>query len=210
MLKELLKTYGLDDEKTASFMNDMKAKKIFTASEENLDRRYSKLQADFTTKSQEHQQALDLIEQMKQEAQGNANLQAQITAYETKVAELEAQNKEIAKENAIKMALLASKAKSDDIDYLMFKLSRAEEALKLDENGEITNLNELVENMQKTYPSHFEKGAKKMVKTHELPTVDEPTPSVTKEQFNKMSYRKQVELFNENPDLYNQLSSKEE
>lgn len=209
MLKELLKTYGLDDEKVASFLGEMKAKKIFTASEENLDRRYSKLQADFTAKSQEHQQALELIEQLKGDASLNAEVQAKLSTYEAKIAELENQNKEIAKENAIKMALLASKAKNDDIDYLMFKLSRDESALKVDENGEITNLNELVENMQKAYPTHFEKGAKKIVQTHELPTNDEQKPSISKEQFNKMSYRKQVELFNENPDLYNELTAKE-
>lgn len=209
MLKELLKNYGLDDEQVTQFMNDMKSKKIFTASEENLDKRYSKLQADFSTKNQEHQQALDLIEQMKQEAQGNANLQAKITEYETTIAKLQADVKEQAKENAIKMALLSSKAKNDDIDYLMYKLSKDETALKLDENGEITNLKELVENMQKTYPTHFEKGAKKVVDTHTLPDDDKGTPTVTKEQLNKMSYRKQVELFNENPDLYNQLTTKE-
>lgn len=209
MLKELLKTYGLDDERTTQFMNDMKAKKIFTASEENLDRRYSKLQADFTTKSQEHQQALDLIEQLKQDASLNAEVQAKVTAYEAKIAELEAKTKEQARDNAIKMALLASKAKNDDIDYLMYKLSKDESALKYDEKGEITNLNDLVENMQRTYPSHFEKGAKKVVKTHELPIDEQDKPTVTKEQFNKMPYRKQVELFNENPDLYNELTNKE-
>lgn len=45
-LQDILKAMGLSEEQIGKIMGDMKANKIFTASEENLDTRYSKLKID--------------------------------------------------------------------------------------------------------------------------------------------------------------------
>lgn len=205
MLKKLLKQYLGDDEKVTQFMNDMKSNKIYLSREENIDTRYSKLQNDLNTKTSEHQQALELIEQLKSTNEGNETLQGQIAQYQTKIKELETKNKEIARDNAIKIALLSNKAKAEDIDYLMYKLSKDEEALKFDDNGELTNVNELIDNMKVNYSSHFEVGAKKKVDVQPLPKGDENKETVTKEQFEKMGYQEKNKLFHENRELYDKF-----
>ena len=45
-LTEILKAKGLDDEAIKSIQDEMKANKIYTASEENLDIRYGKFKTD--------------------------------------------------------------------------------------------------------------------------------------------------------------------
>lgn len=209
MLKELLKTYLLEDDKVSQFMNDMKAKKIFTASEENLDKRYSKLKSEMESKTQEHQEALNLIEQLKQTNAGNEMLQSKITEYETTISSLKAKNQELARENSLKVALLSSKAKSDDIDYLMFKLAQDENALKVNENGEVTNVEEVINSLKTNYPSHFEVGAKKKVDVSKLEQNTEKKETISKEQFDKMGYNQKVELYNTNKELYDQLKKGE-
>lgn len=209
MLKELLKKHLVDDAKVAQFLEEMKASNVYLSREENIDTRYAKLQKEMSAKNAEHQQALELIEQLKATNQGNEALQQKVSQYEATIADLQAKNKEMARDSAIKMALLNSKAKADDIDYLMFKLSKDEEALKVNEEGEITNLNELVEGMKTSYPSHFELGAKKKVDVQSLPSENTKTNAITKEQFDKMGYQAKNKLFHENKELYDELSKGE-
>lgn len=209
MLKKLLKQYLGEDEKVTQFMNDMKSNKIYLSREENIDTRYSKLQNDLNTKTSEHQKALDLIEELKATNEGNETLQGQIAQYKAKIQELEAKNKEIARDNAIKIALLSNKAKAEDIDYLMYKLSKDEETLKFDENGELTNMAELIDSMKVNYSNHFEVGAKKKVDVQKLPKDDGNDETVTKEQFDKMGYQEKNKLFHENKELFDKLSKGE-
>ena len=56
-LKELLKKHGLDDDVISQVLEEMKANKIFTASEENMDVRYPKLKADFDALTAQHTEA---------------------------------------------------------------------------------------------------------------------------------------------------------
>ena len=207
MLEELLKKYLADDEKVTQFLKDMKASKIYLSSEENVDKRYKKLQSEFTAKEAEHQQALDLIEQLKSDNAGNEALQGKITEYESTIANLQAQNKQLAKENALKVALLSNKAKAEDIDYLMFKLSKDEDAVKLDDNGEITNIQELIDGMKTTYPSHFESGAKKKVDVNKLPADDGKGKTMTKEEFLKKPYAERAQFAQDNPEAFQVLNN---
>lgn len=209
MLKELLQKYLVEGDKVNQFLSDMKAAKIYTASEENLDKRYAKLKGDFDAKDQEHQEALALIEQLQQSNAGNDALQAQIAQFQNTIATLELEKSNLLKENALKMALLENKAKADDIDYLMFKMQNGDKEIKVDEKGEITNLKELVEGMKTTFPTHFEAAAKKKVDVQELPKDDGEKNTITKEQFNKMGYNAKNQLFHENKELYEQLSKGE-
>ena len=209
MLKDLLIKHLGDEAKATAVMEDMKQSKIFTASEENMDKRYAKLKGDFDSKAKEHQEALTLIEQLKASSAGNDELLAKINQYETTITNLQAQNAEMQKENAIKMALLAGKAKADDVDYLMFKLKSSDTAVKVNDKGEVTNINDLLEGLKKSYPSHFEGQAKREVEVHELPKDDGDKNTVTSDEFKKMGYEKRVELYNTNRELYNKLTGKE-
>lgn len=203
--EELLKKY-LGEDKVAQFLADMTTNKLYLTKEENINKRYSKLKSDLTAKEAEHQQALDLIEQLK--ASGSQEMQTKIADYEATITKLKNQNKELAKENALKVALLSNKAKADDIDYLLFKLSKDENAVKVNENGEITNVKEIIESMKTSYPSHFDGSVKKKVEVQKLPGDDDDKDTITKEQFDKMGYQEKNKLFKENKDLYDKLSGK--
>lgn len=61
--------------------------------------------------------------------------------------------------------------------------------------------------IRKFIASHDKAMAEKaMLNNPKLPGGD-ATRTVTREQFNKMGYKERVELFNQNPDLYNELTS---
>ena len=64
-LSEILKAKGIADDVAQSVLDDMKANKIFTASEENLDIRYGKLKTDHDSLTSQYQEATSLIEQLK-------------------------------------------------------------------------------------------------------------------------------------------------
>ncbi len=209
MLEDLLKEYLADDSKVSEFMEKMKASKIFTTKEENIDTRYSKMKGDYEAEKAEHQKAMELINTLKAQTKGQEVLQAKINEYENEISSLKANNAQLTRENNLKVALLSGKAKADDIDYLLFKLSKDENSVKYGENGEITNTNEIIEGLKKAYPSHFECGAKKVVEKIELPN-DDKKDRVTKEQFDKMNYNQKNELFHKNEELFNKLANGEE
>ena len=60
---------------------------------------------------------------------------------------------------------------------------------------------------QKAFYAAKEKALRaEILKDTPTPDAGAPTSGVTKEQFDAMSYRERAALFNENPDLYNQLN----
>ena len=206
MLKNLLMKHLGDEAKATAFMDEMKQSKIFTASEENMDKRYAKLKGDFDSKTKEHQEALTLIEQLKASSEGNSELLAKIGQYESTIADLQAKTRSMQEENAIKMALLAGKAKADDIDYLMFKMKSAETKVKVNDKGEVTNISDILEGLKKNYPSHFEAQGKREVETKELPNNENDKEVITKEMFDKMSYNARNELYQKNKEVYDKLA----
>ena len=126
-LAELLKAKGIDDATAKGILDEMKSNKIFTASEENLDVRYGKLKTDHEGKLAELTEAQNLIAELKKSNKGNEDLQGKITAYETQVAQLQAELEQTKLDSAIKVELLSSKAL--DVDYLTFKLKEKGEPL---------------------------------------------------------------------------------
>lgn len=208
--KDLLKKYVTEDEKVNEFLTAMKENKIFLASEENLDTRYSKLKEQSEAKDAEHQEALNLIEELKQANVGSEELQTKIAEYEETINTLKAEKVELAKDNALKMMLLSNKAKANDIDYLMFKAKNGEMDIKFDKDGNLTNAEELAEGMKKIYPNNFEASAKKKVDVNILPDDEGGKETITKEQFAKMNYMQRVELLNNDPDVYAELTGNKE
>ena len=176
-LEELVKQYLNDDEKSTKFFEDMKANKIYTAGEENLDIRYGKLQEDFNNKTKEHEEATKLIEQLKESGKGNEELQGKITEYEGQVAELQKELEQTKIESALKVAL--SNAKVTDVDYVAFKVKEKNKELKLDEDGNIKGIDDTLKEIKTTYPNFFEAEKKKEIDVKELGKGNQQDPEPT-------------------------------
>lgn len=205
-LQEILKAQGLTDEQVTKVIGEMKQNKIFTASEENLDVRYGKLKTDHDALVTKDTESQKLIAELQKATKGQETVQKTIDDYKTKVAEQEAELAKVKVESATKIALLGAGAKASDIDYLIFKLSSdAEWKAELDENGNVKGIDDKIKGMKTQFPSQFEPGTQKKIEEHKLPDDNNET-KVTKEEFVKMGYQQKLKLFNENPDLYNELS----
>ena len=200
--QELLKQNGLNDEQAATLLAGMKENKIYLANEENLDIRYSKLKTDYDGLNKQHADAQALIESMKQETAGNAELQAKITSYETERQALIAENEKLKIETAAKIGLL--EAEVNDIDYVMFKL-REKGELALDENGKIKDWDDKLAGLKTQLPQQFKSSSSKKILENKLPEQKNNGSTVTKEQFDNMGYKERVKLFEEQPEVYNEL-----
>lgn len=201
-LAELLKAKGIEDEAIKGILEEMKANKIFTASEENLDVRYGKLKTDHDGKLAELTEAQNLIAELKKSNKGNEDLQGKVSAYETQVAQLQAEVEQTKIESEAKVGLLAAKAL--DVDYLLFKLKEKGE-LSRGEDGKVKGLDDMIDALKTQFPTQFESTSTKHYQEHKLPDGEPGDKTVTKEEFNKMGYNSRVELKQNNPELYSQL-----
>lgn len=203
IIELLQKIFNATDEQANSFVDEMKANKIFTASEENMDIRHGKLKTQHESTTKQLEEAQALIETLKKSTKGQEDAQQKITAYEQREKELLAELEQTKLDSAIKVELLAAKAM--DVDYLTFKL-REKGELALDEQGKIKNWDDKLAGLKTQFPTQFEAEGKKNIIEHKLPTDGEiGGRTVTKEDFNKMGYNSRVALKQENPELYNQM-----
>lgn len=156
--------------------------------------------------TKEKDEANKLIEELKKSNQGNEELQNKIGTYETQLNELKAENEQLKLDNAIKVELLGAKAVSDDLNYLMFQIKERNKDLSLTDDGKLKGFD--VEEIKTAFPKNFEVETKKVVDVNNLPKIDDGDTTITKEQFEKMGYKERTKLFNENPDVYNELKQK--
>lgn len=203
-LSEILKSLGLTDEQIQTVESEMKANKIFTTSEENLDIRYNKLKGDYDGNAQKLKEANKLIEDLKKDTTDNSELQNKITTFESTIEGLQKELEQTKVESAIKVALLDAKA--GDIDYLTYKLKEKGE-LKLDENGDVAGLSDMLGELKTQYPNQFESSTNQKTDVKKLPDNDgDKGGSMTKEEFDKLSYAKRLELFENNKELYDEMT----
>lgn len=201
-ITEILKAKGISDDVIKAIQEDMKANKIYTASEENLDIRYGKLKTQHEGVTNQLNEANALIEELKKSNKGNEGLQQKVTDYENTIQQLQAELAQTQLDAAIKVELLASKAV--DVDYLTFKLKGKGE-LALDENGKIKGWDEKLAALKTQFPNQFEGDGKKNIIENKLP--DETTnDGITKESFAKMGYMDRIKLYKENPEAYANLT----
>jgi len=202
-IAEILKAKGLDDAVIKEIQEEMKANKVFTASEENLDIRYGKLKTDHEGVTKQLGEANTLIEELKKSTKGNEGLQQKITDYEGQIEKLQTELEQTRLDSAIQVELLSAKAL--DVDYLTFKLKEKGE-IALDENGKIKGWDDKLAGLKTQFPTQFESAGGKKFEEHKLPE-GEPggNATVTKEEFNKMGYNSRVELKQSNPELYSQM-----
>jgi len=207
IIEILQQIFSATDEQTTAFSEAMKTNGIYTTTHENMDVRYPKMKANYENSQRELGEAKNRMAEMQTAADGQAELQAQIQ-------QLQAENAQIKLDAAIKVGLLSEKAV--DVDYLTFKLNEKArgdgEALTLDDNGNIKGWKDKLEGLKTQFPNQFETGGNgdgyEVYKPNSLRKADgAPGDKVmTKEQFDKLGYSGKVQLRQENPELYNQMT----
>lgn len=212
-INEILKAKGIDDDTITSILTDMKANKLFLAAEENLDIRYGKLKTDHEGVAKQLEAANATIEDMKKSTKGQEALQQKITEYESRMTQLQAELETTKLNAAIKVELLASKAK--DVDYLTYKLNeklkKDGEVLTLDDSGAIKGWEDKLNGLKTQFPLMFETsegndGGYQVLDVNKLHKGDGGELTPTKETFRAMDYEERVALKKKNEQLYKQLA----
>jgi seryl-tRNA synthetase len=202
-LQEILQDQGLTDEQIKSITNAMKQNKVYVASEENLDIRYSKLKADHEALTNQHHEATRLISQLKSGTRDQEELQGKIAAYETQVKTLQQALAQTQLDAAIKVALMGAKA--IDPDYLAFKLREAGE-LELDDHGQIKGIDERLSALRTQYPTQFETPSAQLeIQAHRLPAHDAAGSGISKAEFLRKPYAERAAFAAQNPEAYSDL-----
>ena len=200
-LTEILKANGIDDEVAGKITADMKSNRIFTAGEENLDIRYAKLKNEHATSTQTISDLQKQIAEYEALKVQNATL---IEEANKKFADLQSENEKIKQDNALERALM--EAKVQDVDYMKYKLKEKHpEGFKLDENGKISSINAVLDDLKVQFPNQFAKTEKK-IEEKKLEKSDTQGTGITSEQFTKMNYHERAKLFKENPEQYAELN----
>lgn len=200
-LLEILKAHGIEDEVSGKVIADMKANKIYTASEENLDIRYGKLKNEHEASKQS---ITDLQTQIAQYEQLKAQYISQVEKATQDITSLQEENVRIKTDYALERALM--EAKVQDVDYMKFKIKEKHpNGFKLDENGKLESLNTVLDDLKVQFPTQFTKTEKK-IEEKKLEKTDENSGGISVEQFNKMNYHEKAKLFKENPQQYAELN----
>ena len=127
----------------------------------------------FESQSKEYSEAKQLIEKLKGENANNEKMQSQIGQYEAEIEKLKAEAEKAKIESEFKVKLLEAKAKPQDIDYLLFKMQQNNPELKLDEQGHIKGIDDIVSGLKSSYSSNFEVQESKKVNVNTLPKGEE-------------------------------------
>lgn len=164
--------------------------------------KYSTLETDFNGRASELEKANGLIEQLKKSAGKDSELQGRISDYESQIETLKHENEALKTENALKFAL--KDAGAVDVDYLIFKAKEKGE-IKLDEDGKIKGIDDLIAGLKTQIPSQFESSQKTKVEPLKLPTEQSENETFTKEELLKKPYGERAKFYSEHPDTYKEL-----
>ena len=207
-LIEILKAKGISDDIIKAVQDDMKTNKIFTASEENLDIRYKKLKDEHDTIVKERDEGKSLIETLQKSNKGNEDLQKQVTDYQAKMEQLQAELAQTKIDSAINVGLLAAGVKPDDVDYVTFKL-KAKGEVELDEQGNIKGWDDKIAGLKTQFPANFASAGGKKYEEHKLPDERDGGDTITRESLLKKPYAERMKIYSENPEAYkNAMNSK--
>ena len=205
---EILKAQNLTDEQIVKISAEMKSNKIYLASEENLDVRYNKLKLESEQANQELAKSQALITELQKSNKGNEELQAKVKGYEEEIANLKKANEKQRVESALDRVLL--EANVQDVDYVKYKIKEKGTELKLDEQGNLTGVKDMLDALKVQLPNQFSNSTQQ-VKEFKLPQNENPNDKgISKEQFNKMSYQERLKLFNENKEAFQELTKSNE
>lgn len=199
--KELLKAQSLTDEQINNITAKMKEEKIYTTSLENADERYTKLKGQKADLDEQIKAANTTITELKKNNKDNEALQKTIQDHETTIENLKKESAQKDFNYALDSALKDNKCKNAkalkallDLDNIKFNEGKLE--------GLEGQLNALKESdgylFDTSNPAPGNTGG-----AGNHPRVGDE--AITKEQFNKMTYKERVDLFNSNKELYDQL-----
>ena len=152
-LEEILIANGVSEENAKKIASDMKENKIFTSAEENIDVRYGKLKGDYDQLVNADKESKALIEELQKTAKGNEEIQNQIADYQSKLAAAQEEAKRVRTESAFKVAF-ANEGVIDP-DYLLYKLESQKSDIKFDDDGNVSNLKDLVATLKSQCPTQF-------------------------------------------------------
>ncbi len=200
MKKEDFVKLGIDEET---------AKKCETASLEELKGFIPKTRFDEVNTAKNNAEALLKERDGQLETLKNSN--GDVETLKEQIETLQADNKakddahaaeirQLKIDNAVESALNGAKAKNAlAVKALLKDLDKAE----LAEDGTIKGLAEQIAALQKSDGYLFEaKETKPKMKGVAVGESSDNEPGITKEQFNRMSYKDRMNLYNENKELY--------
>lgn len=200
-LIEILKARGISDDIINAVQEDMKANKIFTSAEENIDIRYGKLKADHDAVVKERDEGKALIESLQKSNKGNEDLQKQVSDYQAKMEQLQAELQQTKIDSAVNVGLLAAGVKPDDVDYVTFKL-KAKGEIELDDQGNIKGWDDKIAALKTQFPANFAYAGGKKYEEHKLPDGSEGGDALTRESLLKKPYAERMKIYNEDPEAY--------
>lgn len=128
------------------------------------------LKGNYDGKVKELDAANTLINTMKEDTKGNEDLQQKVATYEEKVTGLQKDLEAERLENALKIALLEADVK--DVDYITYKIKADNEELKIDDNGKIKGVEEMIKGQKTAHPEFFKEASQKKVIENKLPKAD--------------------------------------
>lgn len=147
--KEYLLSVGLTEEQATKVEQGMPAQKLYLASEENLDTRYTKLKEQKEQLENDLNAATKLVGDLKKTNKDAEELQHKITQYEQQVTQLETERATERKAFALKEAL--TKEGASDIEYMLYKLGDVE----VDKDGNVVDLDNKVKALKESNPTFF-------------------------------------------------------
>lgn len=129
------------------------------------------------------------------------SLKADFDKYKAEVAEKETKAaKEAAYRAILKDANLSEKGIEKAIKYADW------DKIELDENGKLKGANDHIKAVREEWAEYVTTTTTTGAKTS-TPPANNGNSGVTKEDFQKMSYKDRLQIYNENPDLYNELTT---
>lgn len=206
MKRKFLEDLGLDKEVIDKILDENSAD-IGKAKGEvsTLEDKVKNLESELSTTKEQVADRDKQIEGLKKV--DAAGLQAEIerlqTENKTKDEVHAAEVKNLKIESAVNAALTGAKALNVKAVRALLDLTGAE----LDDKGEVKGLAEKIKALQTADDSKFlfDSTKNKMKGAEPGEGTDPKDPGITKEQFQKMSYKERVELYNTDKELYDSL-----
>jgi hypothetical protein len=195
-LKKLLLKHGVSEELVTTILGDTKDSQYVPKHrlDEEIDKRKN-LETEISNRDTQ-------IKDLEKATKGNDELTKKIDELSKSNDDWQAKYKATQIDTAIK---LAAKDAKDPADVLAFI---KKDVLELNEDGTIKGLDDALKGLRESKPYLFGETQAPGLKGKQPNNLGGGDPKgITKEQFKMMGYTDRAKLYNENPDLYNQLSS---
>lgn len=140
------------------------------------------------------------ITNLQKAVKGNEELETKLKDLEKANGDWEAKYRQTQIDTAIK---LAAKDAKDPADVLAFI---NKQGLEMSEDGTVKGLDDALKGLRESKPYLFAEEPAPGLRGRTPHTPPGTPPSITKDQFNKMTYQERVNLYTENPDLYQKLN----